>query len=119
MTWLLFTMLLCALGTAQASAQNTVSQELLELSEDERNAAFTRLLRASDQNCDQVIRTLEPGRGAAAESGGLHRSGGACDRRCERIPLAFCQSGGRHGLFRDVKSNRQMSYAKCHKRRLG
>ena len=28
MTRLLFTMLLCALGTAQASAQNTVSQEL-------------------------------------------------------------------------------------------
>ena len=53
-----FTMLLCALGTAQASAQNAVSQELLELSEDQRNAAFIRLLRASDQKRDQVVRTL-------------------------------------------------------------
>jgi hypothetical protein len=58
MTRLLFTMLLCALGIAQASAQNMVSQELLELSEDQRNAAFTRILRASGEECDQVIRTL-------------------------------------------------------------
>jgi hypothetical protein len=54
-------MLLCAFGTAQASAQNEVSQELLELSEDQRNAAFTRLLRASDLKCDQVVRTLFAG----------------------------------------------------------
>ena len=56
-----FTILLCALGTAQASAQNAVSQELLELSEDQRSAAFPRLLRASDQKRDQVIRTLFAG----------------------------------------------------------
>jgi hypothetical protein len=35
----------------------------LALSEDQRNAAFTRLLQASDRNCDQVIRTLFVGDG--------------------------------------------------------
>lgn len=58
MTRLSFILLLCALVPLQASAQNTVSQELLELSEDQRNAAFTRILRASGEECDQVIRTL-------------------------------------------------------------
>jgi hypothetical protein len=58
MTRLSVISLLCALVPLQASAQNTVSQELLELSEEQRNAAFARLLRASEQNCDQVIRTL-------------------------------------------------------------
>jgi hypothetical protein len=58
MTRMLVTVLLCALATAPASAQNTVSQELLTLTEDQRNAAFTRLLQASDRNCDQVIKTL-------------------------------------------------------------
>ena len=58
MTRLLLTVLLCALGAAQASAQNTVSQELLAHSDEQRNDAFTRLLRASDRECDQVIRTL-------------------------------------------------------------
>jgi hypothetical protein len=58
MTRLLFTTLLCALGTVQASAQNHVSQQLSELDEDERNAAFTLMLRDSNRKCDQVIRTL-------------------------------------------------------------
>jgi hypothetical protein len=55
---LLFTTLLCALGTTQVSAQNVVSQRLLELDEDERNASFTLILKDSDRRCDQVIRTL-------------------------------------------------------------
>jgi hypothetical protein len=58
MKWPLFMMLLYALGIAQASAQNRVSQELLELAENQRNAAFTRILRASGEECDHVIRTL-------------------------------------------------------------
>ena len=57
MTRLLFTTLLCVLGTAPASAQNTVSQELLAVSEDQRNAAFTLMLRDSNRRCDHVIRT--------------------------------------------------------------
>ena len=61
MTRLLFTMLVCALGTAQASAQGEVSQRLLELDEDERNAAFTVMLKESNRNCDHVIRTLFKG----------------------------------------------------------
>ena len=55
---LLCTMLLCALGTAQASAQTAVSQQLLELEDDERNAAFTLMLQDGRRKCDQVVRTL-------------------------------------------------------------
>ncbi len=55
---LLFTTLLCAFGVAQASAQNAVSQRLLELDDAERNAAFTIMLNESDRRCDQVTRTL-------------------------------------------------------------
>ena len=51
-------MLLCALGLAQASAQNDTSQQLLELDEGRRNAAFTHMLWDSERKCDQVIRTL-------------------------------------------------------------
>ena len=58
MTRLLFTTLLCALGTVHAFAQSEVSQRLLELDDDERNAAFTLMLRGSNRNCDQVTRTL-------------------------------------------------------------
>jgi len=58
MTRLMFTALLCALGTAQASSQNVVSQQFLELDDDLRNAAFTLMLRDSNRKCDQVIRTL-------------------------------------------------------------
>jgi hypothetical protein len=58
MTRLLFTTLLCALGTAQATAQTAVSQQLLELDDDERNAAFTLMLRDGHRKCDQVVGTL-------------------------------------------------------------
>jgi hypothetical protein len=58
MTRLMFTALLCALGTAQASSQNVVSQQFLELDDDLRNAAFTLMLRHSNRKCNQVIRTL-------------------------------------------------------------
>jgi hypothetical protein len=61
MTRLLLAMLLCALGTTQASAQNVVSQGLLDLDDDERNASFTLILKESDRRCDQVIRTLFTG----------------------------------------------------------
>jgi hypothetical protein len=54
----LFTMLLCALGPAQVSAQNDTSQQLLELDEEQRNAAFAHMLWDSERKCDQVIRTL-------------------------------------------------------------
>jgi len=55
---LLFTTLLCALGMAQASAQTSVSQQLLELNDDERNGAFTSMLWDGHGKCDQVVRTL-------------------------------------------------------------
>jgi hypothetical protein len=60
-TTLLVTTLLCALGVAQASAQNAVSQQLLELDDAKRNAAFTIMLNESDRRCDQVTRTLFSG----------------------------------------------------------
>jgi hypothetical protein len=44
MKWVLFTMLLCAVGPTQASAQNEISQQLLELDQDQRNVAFTHML---------------------------------------------------------------------------
>jgi hypothetical protein len=55
---LLFTMLLCAVGTAQVAAQTAITQQWLELDDDERNAAFTLMLRDSHRKCDQVVRTL-------------------------------------------------------------
>ena len=58
---LLFTTLLCALGMAQASAQTSVSQQLLELNDDERNGAFTSMLWDGHGKCDQVVRTLFKG----------------------------------------------------------
>ena len=61
MTRLALATLLCALGTTQASAQNVVSQGLLDLDDDERNASFTLILKESDRRCDQVIRTLFTG----------------------------------------------------------
>ena len=61
MTRLLLATLLCALGTTQASAQTVVSQGLLELDDDERNASFTLMLKETDRRCDQVIRTLFTG----------------------------------------------------------
>ena len=61
MTRLLLATLLCAFGTTQASAQTVVSQGLLELDDDERNASFTLMLKETDRRCDQVIRTLFTG----------------------------------------------------------
>ena len=61
MTRLLFTALLCALASSQATARNDPSEILLALSEDERNAAFTHLLQESHEKCDRVIRTLFDG----------------------------------------------------------
>ena len=61
MTRLLLATLLSALGTTQASAQNVLSQGLLDLDDDERNASFTLILKESDRRCDQVIRTLFTG----------------------------------------------------------
>src|SRR5262249_60429771 len=55
---LLFTALLCALTSSQATAQNRVSEALLALTEDQRNETFTYLLRDSNAKCDRVIRTL-------------------------------------------------------------
>jgi hypothetical protein len=58
---LLFATLLCVLGMAQASAQTSVSQQLLELDDDERNGAFTSMLWDGHGKCDQVVRTLFKG----------------------------------------------------------
>jgi hypothetical protein len=58
---LLFTTLLCALGTAHVSAENEVSQQLFDWKEDQRNAAFTDMLWDSNLKCDHVIRTLFTG----------------------------------------------------------
>jgi hypothetical protein len=55
---LLIAILLGAVISSQAPAQNRASQTLLALNEDERNTAVTRLLRESNEKCDQVIRTL-------------------------------------------------------------
>ena len=58
---LLSTVLVCAVISSQATAQNRGSQTLLELSEDERNETFTRLLQDNHAKCDRVIRTLFSG----------------------------------------------------------
>jgi hypothetical protein len=55
---LLFTVLVCALEAAQASAQNRVSEQLFDLDDNERNEAFTFILRDNDRKCDQVVRTM-------------------------------------------------------------
>jgi hypothetical protein len=55
---LLFTALLCALTSSQATAQNWVSEALLGLNEDQRNETFKNLLQDSNAKCDRVIRTL-------------------------------------------------------------
>ena len=60
-TRLLSTILVCAVISSQATAQNRVSQMLLELSEDERNETFTHLLQDNHAKCDKVIRTLFSG----------------------------------------------------------
>ena len=58
MSRLLFATVFWALGIAQALAQSEMTQRLLELEDDERNAAFTLILRDGSRKCDQVIRTL-------------------------------------------------------------
>jgi len=55
---LLPAILVCTVISWQATAQNKVSQTLLELSEDERNETFTRLVQDHPAKCDKVIRTL-------------------------------------------------------------
>lgn len=55
---LLLTTVFRALTSLQAGAQNKVSETLLSLGEQERNEAFTDLLRDGDVKCDRVIRTL-------------------------------------------------------------
>jgi hypothetical protein len=55
---LLFTILVCAVASSQATAQNNVSQTLLGLSDEQRNETFTYLLRDNNAKCDRVIRTL-------------------------------------------------------------
>ena len=59
MTRLALATLLCALKTTQASAQNVVSQGLLELNDEERNASFTLLLRDSDRRELQRVMNQE------------------------------------------------------------
>jgi hypothetical protein len=49
MSRLLFATVLWTLGIAQAAAQSEVSQRLLELEDDERNAAFTLILKDSNR----------------------------------------------------------------------
>jgi len=53
-----FAILVCTVISWHATAQNKVSQILLELSEDERNETFTRLVQDHHAKCDKVIRTL-------------------------------------------------------------
>ena len=55
---LFFTAVVCALTLLPAGAQNKVSETLLGLGEEERNEAFTDLLRDGDVKSDRVIRTL-------------------------------------------------------------
>jgi hypothetical protein len=57
----LFVILVCALASPHAIAQNKASQMLLSLSEDQGNGAVTRLVQGSNEQCDQVIRTLFKG----------------------------------------------------------
>src|SRR5262245_46816614 len=58
MSRLLFATVFWTLGIAQALAQSVATQRLLELEDDERNAAFTLILKGSNRTCDQVVRTL-------------------------------------------------------------
>jgi hypothetical protein len=63
-----FVIPLCALASSQATAQNDTSEILLALSEEERNAAFTRLLQESNEKCDRVLRTLFNGTALGLDS---------------------------------------------------
>ena len=61
MKWVTFAILVCTVISWHAAAQNEVSQGLLELSEDERNETFTRLVQDHRAKCDKVIRTVFSG----------------------------------------------------------
>ena len=61
MTRLLFATLLCALGTTQASAQSVVSQGLLELDDEERNASFTLILKEATGGVIKSSERYSPG----------------------------------------------------------
>src|SRR5262245_38083121 len=58
MVRVLFAFLSCVFASSQAPAHNDTSQMLLALRKDERNQAFTHLLRERNKKCDRVIRTL-------------------------------------------------------------
>ena len=51
-------LLLCVLVSWPASAQNKFSKTLLELSEDQLNEVFTRMVQYNHAKCDKVIRVL-------------------------------------------------------------
>jgi hypothetical protein len=44
--------------SSNAVAQNAMSKKLLELIEDQRNLAFTRLMAANHETCDRAIKTV-------------------------------------------------------------
>jgi hypothetical protein len=50
----LLVILLCALASSQAPAQNKASQMLLSLSEDQRNAAVTGLVQGAMSNATRL-----------------------------------------------------------------
>ena len=61
MSRLVSAILVCIVMSSHAAAQNKVSQTLLELSDDERNETFTRLVQGHHAKCDKVMRTLFTG----------------------------------------------------------
>ena len=82
-----FVIPLCALASSQATAQNDTSQILLALSEEERNAAFTRLLQESNEKCDRVLRTLFNGAALGLDSWeALCRDRNSAPKGTERVP---------------------------------
>jgi len=61
MTRLMVTILLCAVASSPATAQNKFSKTLLELSEDQLNEVFTRMVQDNHAKCDRVVRVLFDG----------------------------------------------------------
>jgi hypothetical protein len=61
MTRLMVTILLCAMVSSPATAQNKFSKTLLELSEDQLNEVFTRMVQDNHAKCDRVVRVLFDG----------------------------------------------------------
>jgi hypothetical protein len=93
---LLFTILVCAVTSSQATAQNKVSQTLLGLSDDQRNETFTRLLRDNSAKCDRVIRTLFSGATVELDS-------------CE----ALCRDGNSYSLTIPPEPNAGIELLSC------